>query len=453
MKPFHAYDIRGPYPDDVNETFAENLGRAFARWLGNKYPNKKLSVAVGSDVRLSSPSLKKALVAGLTQAGCDVIDVGVVPTPVVYFASVTKKTDGAIVVTASHNPGNDNGFKLCARDAQCISYEAGMHEIESLMDEPLVSVEPGTVTNVDIVPAYIADMLSKTTVPKLRIVVDAANGAMSDIAPRALEQAGLDVVPLYCVPDGTFPNHEADPLKLENMRDLMAAVTEYQADLGIGLDGDGDRLNFVDKHGKIVDSDLIISLLARTVLKQQPGAMILSNVLASQTVTDTIKQHGGTTKTCRVGHTYIMDLMREVGAAFCGEPGSGHYFFADNYNYDDALYATLKVLEAIGTTPLHEAVADIPRYKTSPEYRPTVSHEQKTRIVNDIAEELRKTYDVNTLDGVRVQLDDGWFIIRPSNTQPRISIRFEGKTDEAYARIHDLVETLLAKHNVTLECT
>ncbi len=444
MSVFRAYDIRGTYPDQLDERLAEKIGKAF----GTKFPGK---VVVGMDPRKSGPSLKEALVKGLLSAGSDVIDVGMVPTPVLYFAVAHLGADGGVQVSASHNPANYNGFKFCEKGGMCIGYDDGINEIEQMAKEGGFAAGEGRLEKTDIVPDYLRHVMDKVRVGKpLKVVIDAANGAGGLVGPEAFRKAGCEVIELYCRPDGSFPNHEADPLQKETLRDLQAKVRETGADLGVAYDGDADRLGIVDENGKAVDNNKIFVMLLREALKKAPGSRILYEIITSRIVEDEIRKNGGVPVLERVGHTFIQRRMRSEGCVFGGET-SAHYFYGENFSFDDAIFASLKVAEAMAGRKLSEIERTIPEYFTSDQYRPHCEDSRKFRLIGEMGEKLKDRYKIIDIDGVKAVFDDGWFIVRASNTAPQLVVRWEATTKEAFGRIGEAVREELETFGIRLD--
>jgi len=423
---FKAYDIRGIYPDELDEALAEKIGRAAARLFQGR------TVAVGRDMRVAAPAIAAALIRGLTTAGKHVVDIGMVTTPMVPFAVATLDCDGGIMVTASHNPKDYIGFKLTARGAEPVAYGSGIERLERWVadDDLPKAAKPGSVATRDILPQYIDHLLAAAEgIEGLKIVVDAGNGMAGWLMPPLFERVpGAEVVPLYFEPDGTFPHHEANPLKPENLADLQRKVVETEAHLGVAFDGDGDRVAFVDERGAAVACDIITALIARETLRKHPGAAILYDLRSSWAVPEEIKAAGGVPVMTRVGHSYIKRAMRDCDAAFGGEL-SGHYYFRENFYCDSGAFALLKVLSLVSRErkPLSELVRPIQRYYGSGEINSQVI-DKDAKI-----EEIARTYaggKATRLDGLTVEFDDWWFNVRPSNTEPVLRLVVEAKSRE-----------------------
>lgn len=446
MEIFRAYDIRGVYPGQLSRELAERIGKAFAAFLGKESPR----IAVGMDARNSGPELKEAVIRGLVSAGARVLDIGLVPTPMVYFAVAHKGLDGGIMVTASHNPPEYNGMKFCIKGGVSIGWDEGLEKVKELAEKGEFREGKGSAEKVSLDEEYVKFCLGKARPgKKMKVVIDCGNGSAGRVARRLLETAGVDVVGLYCEPDGNFPNHQPDPLKKENLKDLQEKVRESGADIGIAYDGDGDRMGVVDEKGGIVESSKVFSMFIEDALRAEPGAKIVYEVLVSDIIPETIEKLGGEKVLSKVGHTYIQDAMVKKGCRLGGE-NSGHYFFRENFSYDDGVYASLKFLSLI-KGKVSEQAGKFPAYMESRQYRPKCPDSRKFRVVEELKERLEKKYKVIGLDGVKAVLDDGWFIVRASNTAPELVVRWEAKTREAFQRIGKTVREELAGVGIALE--
>lgn len=439
MTLFRAYDIRGVYPSEIHEELAEAVGKGFGSWL-----SEGATVAVGGDVRTSTPALKAKLIEGLLSTGVNVIDVGMVATPLLYFYVASQQLAGGVVVTASHNPKQYNGIKLVGPGGMCLSWDTGISTIKDTIDTQNFRIaDSGGLETRGIEEPYIRHVLSKMVVEgRKKVVVDAGNGACAPVAPKLFERLGWDVVPLFCEPDGTFPNHEADPIKKKNLEDLQAKVKETGADLGVAYDTDGDRLGVVNENGDVVENNTIFSLFIKDLLQKNPGKPIIYEVVVSKIIEDTIKKYGGEPVLMRVGHSYIQTALQEKKAILAGE-NSAHYFFPENYGYDDAMFASVKVAELLNKGSLSEREKEIPSYITSEEFRPLCADDKKFRTIEQLQKQLASTHNVNTIDGARVTLEKGWFIIRASNTGPQLVVRWEAEDQESFNEIGTLVENQL----------
>jgi phosphomannomutase len=450
---FREYDIRGFVDENLTAPVLSTIGRAYGTFLsglpgaGEQGPG---TVVVGRDVRLSSARFAAALIAGLRATGAEVVDIGMVPTPLVYFAVNTLPTDAGACVTASHNPPAYNGLKLRKRDPALPNglplQSPEVQEVRRLAQEGAFRAPPGGAAGdarqADVRDAYVRYVSERITLPRrLKVVVDAGNGAAGPIAVRTLEAIGCEVTPLYCDPDGTFPNHMPDPLRPENLRDLIARVTETGADLGVALDGDGDRLGVVDDSGEILDADRYLILLARNVLRnQRPGGSIVFDVKCSMALGEEIARMGGVPVMARTGYPNIMARRREVDALLAGEL-SGHIFFNDpTIDFDDGTFAAANLLLALAgeSAPLSRIVADLPRYYSTPEERFHCPDDQKFDVVAGLRDAFRadpRVRDIVDLDGARVSFEGGWGLVRASNTEPALTTRFEAVSPERMEEI------------------
>ena len=431
---FKAYDVRGIYPTELDESTARKIGQAFRTVLDEDDLANSNSVVVSRDMRPSSVPLARALIEGLTAAGLDVIDIGLATTPMNYFAIGHLKTAGGAQVTASHNPAQYNGLKFSKHEARPVSGDHGIALLEKLVknNELPASTRPGTVSTADVSAAYAQHVLSflrpatgSATARRLKVVVDASNGMA--VVDRAIWDAlGIELVPLYFELDGSFPNHEANPLKLENLRDLQAKVREVGADLGISCDGDFDRAAFIDEKGEPVGSDLTTALIAGELLEREPGKHVTYDLRSSRAVAEWIREHGGVPVRERVGHSFIKATMRGNHGIFGGEL-AGHYYFRDNFYADCAILAVVEVLNLLWHSgkKMSELVAPLLRYAKSPETNFEV--EDKAGKMRELAAAYPEG-EVDWLDGITVQFPDWWFNVRPSNTEPLLRLVVEART-------------------------
>ncbi len=434
---FKAYDVRGTYPDQINEAIVRRIGRAFPEVLDPSDRAGRATIVVSHDMRSHSKPLHAALVEGLLEAGVDVVDIGLATTPMNYFAVGHLRAAGGIQVTASHNPAEYNGCKFSLRDARPVSGDEGIPKIERLAtgDPQPPAAAPGSLTKGDIAEAYGRHLLSfLKEVPgarRLKIVVDAANG-MGCIYQGYLEQAGVDLDLMYFELDGTFPNHEANPLKLENLKDLGDRVVELGADLGVSFDGDADRAAFVDDQGRPVGSDLSTALIAAELLKRQPGSAIVYDLRSSRAVAEFIAENGGVPIRERVGHSFIKATLRKHDGIFGGEL-AGHYYFKDCFTADSSLMAVFEMINILRETgkTMSELVVPLSRYAKSPEINFKV--EDKQGMIDQLAERYADG-DIDSLDGITVQYPDWWFNVRPSNTEPYLRLVLEADSEEGLAR-------------------
>lgn len=424
---FKAYDIRGVYPDELDEGMALLIGKALADYLGGN-----VTVVVGKDMRLSSPSIKKSMVGGLVAQGADVIDIGMCSTPMSYYADGYFNADGSVMITASHNPGHYNGFKICKEQAIPIGEASGMLDIEQKVreDDFTMPMRQGVVERRDIAALYASHVRSffkKEYRGKLKVVIDCAN-AMGILEMKAFDGLSehLEIDVMYGQLDGSFPNHEPNPLKLETLDALRQRVVETGADVGISFDGDADRCGFVDDNGDIVSMDLITALIAQDILSEQTGN-VLYDLRSSRAVKEAIEEANGTPIMSRVGHAFIKAQMREYDAVFGGEL-SGHYYFKENYNAESSSMAAIRVFNLMRKTglSLSELILPLKRYHHSGEINSEVK--DKDAIMRMLAEEYSDG-KVSYLDGVMVEYQDWWFNVRPSNTEPLLRLNLEATTE------------------------
>lgn len=450
MSIFRAYDIRGLYPSEVNESLAEKLGKAFGTYIQEKEGNA--TIAVAGDVRLSTPSLKASLVKGLLSTGATVLDIGMVTTPMLYFTVASLGLEGGMVVSASHNPKDYNGFKPVAKKGVCLSWETGIRKIKEILDSGDFKKGKGRRETKNIEEEYIQHLVSKApSNKKLKVVIDPGNGACSLVAPRVFKRLGHEVVELFCKPDGSFPNHEADPTKKKNLVSLQEKVKETGADLGIAYDTDGDRLGVVNEKGEVVENNKIFSLFVQEALEKNPHSPVVYEVVVSKAVEDTIRRCGGIPILSRVGHSYIQSTLTEKNAILAGE-NSGHYYFPENFGYDDAIFASLKAAELLNKGTLSEREKEIPFYLTSEEFRPACSDEKKFTVVELLQKKFREDgFHVTDIDGARVVLDKCWFIIRASNTAPQLVVRWEAVDEKNFEKIGTLVKNSLQSQGIHLQ--
>lgn len=446
---FREYDIRGIVGDDLTGDVVEAVGRAYATRWRRRSGRDAGRIAVGHDNRPSSPGLAERMCRGLNSAGLDAVLLDTVPTPALYYATVALDTDGGIQITGSHNPPEYNGIKMIVTGGSV--YGEAIQEMRELVEaDDYVSGEGETARHA-ILETYVREIGERASVEgPVHVVLDCGNGTGSVAAPEALRAAGIRVTCLYCESDGTFPNHHPDPTVDENLVDLIARVRETGADLGIGLDGDADRIGAVDGDGRIVRGDHLLLLYALDVLPERPGAEIVFDVKCSQALPEMIEAAGGVPVMWKTGHSLIKERMKQGGAPVAGEM-SGHICFADRfYGFDDAIYAAARLAQLVQQSgrSLAELADQIPHYPSTPEVRLDCPEDRKFAIVERMVERYRKTHDVIDIDGARVLFDDGWALIRASNTQPVIVVRFEAQTREGLQRIRDEVAEALAGEGV-----
>jgi len=421
MKVFKAYDVRGIYPDQLNEALAQRIGYHFAKLIG------KGPIVIGRDMRPSSVPLAEALMTGINDAGIDVVDIGLVTTPMVYFATGRFGAAGGVVITASHNPAQYNGLKFCREEAIPVGSTTGLWDVRDAVVDgvamPVAEVRGGRETR-EIVDAFGEFLREQAAglVP-MKIAIDTGNGTVGPFVERLIGQLPLEIVPLFFEPDGTFPNHEANPLNLDTLRDLQATVIEQGCALGIAFDGDGDRSALVDENGKPVAGDAMTALLAMRALSEGPGT-VLYDLRSSRCVREEIEKAGGTAVETRVGHAFIKASMREHDALFAGEL-SGHYYFRENYNAESAFLAALRVMLTMGETgkTLSELVAHVERYPRTGEINFEV--EDKDGTIERISGAFADATEQYRLDGITVRYPTWWANVRKSNTEPLLRLNLE----------------------------
>ncbi len=459
---FRAYDIRGiaqatdKYPDvDLTEETAYLIGKGAGTYI-QKITKPNANLVVGRDNRLHSPKLQQAFIKGLLEVGCDVTDIDISPSPMLYYAVCKYEFDGGANITASHNPKEYNGIKLVSRNAHSVCGEDLQKVLKIIEDEDYAKGAEGEYKELKIFDVYKNDLASKVKIEKpLKVVVDAGNGTAGAFAPDLLRTLGCEVTELYCELDGNFPNHEANPEEYENMKDLIAKVKEEHADLGLGFDGDGDRVGVVDETGHHYSADFLLMLLARDLLTRQPGAKIVFDVKVTTSLIEDIKKHGGEPIMCKTGHSFIESKMKEIGAPLAGEV-SGHLFFAENYyGFDDAFLGAAKLLEILSksSVPFSRLFDDVPKTYATPEFKAHTPDDKKFKIVRELTDYFTKNYDCITLDGVRVNFTDrAWGAIRCSNTSPNLTLRFEADSKEKLCEIQkNMVEQLRKYPEVSLD--
>ena len=446
MKPhiFREYDIRGLVPDDLNEETVHLLGLGSGTYFRER---GAIRVSVGQDCRLSSPDLSKWLIAGLMETGIHVVDVGMVPTPLLYFSLHHLDLDGGIQITGSHNPPEFNGFKVCLQKTSIHGKE--IQKIRKIIESGDFRRDKGQMEEADIVAPYISyqeENIESGPVRKLA-VVDGGNGVGGPVALEAYKRSGFDIIPLFCEPDGRFPNHHPDPTIPENLEAMISKIQDNSADLGIAFDGDADRIGVVDNEGNILWGDQLMVIFARDLLSRHPGGKIIGEVKCSQVLYDDIEKHGGKGIMWKAGHSLIKSKMKEENALLAGEM-SGHIFFKERYfGFDDAIYAGARLLEILTRTKksLKELTDDIPKMVNTPEIRMECPEDKKFEIVADLAEEFKKDYEVIDVDGARVLFDGGWGLVRASNTQPVLVLRFEAKDEKRLEEIRKIFMGKLEK--------
>ncbi len=438
MPIFKAYDIRGIVPGELNSEIAYGVGRATARFIATD------RLVVGRDARSHSPEICSALIRGITDEGVSVIDLGLAATPMVYFGVADLGVGGGVMVTASHNPAEYNGFKICREKAIPVGEATGLKEIEALVAECMAAApaaQRGSVEEHDVRAGYAKQALSVGAgrLPA-KVAIDCGNGMASVALEPVLEQLALTVEPLYFEPDGTFPNHEADPLKLENLADVSEAVRRVGADFGVAFDGDADRAIFVDEEGRPIASDLMTAVMARRQLAHQPGGLVLYDLRSSRVVAEEVETAGGRAEMCRVGHSFVKAQMRESGAIFAGELSGHTYFrFPNDLLADDAIAAFVALLDvlAVEKRPLSEIIAPLRRYHASGEINRRVR--DTVAVLEAMEKEHPDAATVSKLDGLLVGYADWWFNLRPSNTEPVLRLNLEANSEAKMVEERDRI--------------
>lgn len=438
---FREYDIRGVVERDLTDEIVYNLALAIGTFFRH---NGASRASLGRDARESSPRFRDLMIKGLTETGCDVLDVGMVPTPALYFTLFTEDVDCGVMITGSHNPADNNGFKVCLGNSTIFGEQIA--EIKRIALSGGFTSGKGTKTERDIAHAYQEYIRSRMKVGarKLKVVVDAGNGMGGPIGAALYKELGCEVIELFCEPDSSFPYHHPDPTVAENMLFAINAVREHGADLAIAFDGDADRIGVVDEQGRIIWGDQLMIVFARHILKEHPGATFIAEVKCSQTLFDDIRRHGGNPIMWKVGHSLIKSKMKETHAAMAGEM-SGHLFFADRYfGYDDGIYAGARLIEILSNSgqPLSSELANVPRMFSTPEIRIDCPDEKKFDVVKTLTLEFKKTHEVIDIDGARILFEHGWGLARASNTQPVIVMRFEADSEEHLNEIQILVSSV-----------
>jgi phosphomannomutase / phosphoglucomutase len=440
---FREYDIRGVAGEDICEPDVIDIGRAYGSLLIEQGRKK---ISVGRDCRKTSDLFSQLFIQGIVSTGCDVVDIGICPTPVLYFSIHHLELDGGAMVTASHNPPEYNGFKLMSGLNSI--HSQGLQDILQIIEKGAYTQGKGNTSKADVTTPYTEYLLKNITLSKpIRIGIDAGNGTGGITAGPVLKKLGCEVHELFCELDGSFPNHEADPTQKKNLKDLIALVKREGLDLGVGYDGDADRIGVVDKNGQVIYGDQLMVIYAREILERKPGATFISEVKCSMVMYDDIRNRGGNAIMWRTGHSLIKKKMKEENAELAGEM-SGHMFFKDRYfGFDDALYATCRLLEIMATTGkgVDELIGDLPRTFTTPELRVECPDAIKFDVVAKIVAHYKAipNQEVIDIDGLRAVYPDGWGLVRASNTQPALVLRFESLTRERLDEIQQEIESTL----------
>jgi phosphomannomutase / phosphoglucomutase len=440
---FREYDIRGVADAEFLDGDIAVLGQAFGTFLAQQAGRK---LCLGRDTRLSSPRLRDALMKGLLASGCDVTDIGVVPTPLLYYSVFHLKADGGVMITGSHNPPEFNGFKVVCGSSTIHGEQ--IQELRRMIESGRLASGEGRETAADVSAPYVDEVASQFRFPReVRVVVDAGNGTGGPVMHRILERLNVQATELFFEMDGHFPNHHPDPTVPQNLEALVGKVLETGADLGIAFDGDTDRIGAVDERGTVLYGDQLMILYAREILTRKPGATFIGEVKCSQLLYDDLAARGGNPIMWKTGHSLIKAKMKETHAELAGEM-SGHMFFADRYyGFDDALYAACRLMEIVANSgqPLSSHLADLPRTVTTPEIRFDCPDELKFAVVKRATAELRARHKISDVDGVRVLFDRGWGLVRASNTQPVLVMRFEAATEELLREYREEVEEVVRR--------
>ena len=440
---FREYDIRGIADKDLTAETVELLGNGIGTWLRRE---GCAHIALGRDCRLSSEPFRNAILKGLTATGMAVTDVGCVPTPLLYYAIHGLNRDGGVMITGSHNPADHNGFKICLGHASV--YGTQIQEIADLIEARDFEKGAGSVSITDVMTPYKKYILSLFKLSRsVRVAMDCGNGTACLVAPDIATALGCDVTRLYCDMDGHFPNHHPDPTIVENLADLQKVVTSNALELGISFDGDADRIGVVADDGRIIWGDILLAIYARAILKRKPGATFISEVKCSMSLYEDIEKNGGRPIMWRTGHSLIKAKMREEKAELAGEM-SGHMFFTDRYlGYDDAVYAACRIIELVADSPvpLSGILDSFPKTFVTPEIRLQCDDDKKFLVVEKSKEYFKKDYKVIDIDGARVMFPDGWGLIRASNTQDVLVMRFEANNEAHLDEIRAMVEKKVAE--------
>jgi phosphomannomutase/phosphoglucomutase len=474
---FRQYDIRGRFGTELSLEMTRALGRGYAKFLKHKteqetgkVPDKRLKVSIGRDVRLSSTELRDALILGITESDIDCVDLGECPTPLQYFSLHTVALDGGIMITGSHNPPEYNGFKISVGKETIHGEE--IQELKGYVIEAAAAINEelggkGQTETYDIISSYIEyhtnrfkDTIRPSAAHKpLKVVLDAGNGTGGLVAPELLRKLGCEVVELYCEVDGNFPNHHPDPTVEENLVDLIKTVKEENADFGIGYDGDSDRIGVVDERGSVIWGDLLMVIFARDIIAVQPKATVVGEVKCSQVLYDEVARLGGKAIMWKTGHSLIKSQMKKLGAALAGEM-SGHIFFADRYfGFDDAVYASCRLLEILAARreskedfAFSELLSGLQETVVTPEIRVECPDDLKFEVIENLKKSIDTSSDgevrikeVLDIDGLRIVFEGGWALIRTSNTQPVLSLRFEAENAKLLEKFKAYVQTEIAK--------
>jgi phosphomannomutase/phosphoglucomutase len=449
---FRQYDIRGIVDKDLTPETVELLGKGIGTYFRR---HERKEVALGRDCRLSSPIFSEALSRGLHSTGCELVDLGIIPTPLLYFAIYDKKIEAGVMITGSHNPPEYNGFKVMVGE-ETLYGEAIQDILAIIQENKFIEEESTSKREYNIIPEYQDFVVNNIRLEKkLKVVLDAGNGTAGVVAVPIFKRLGCEVIDLYCEMDGTFPNHHPDPTLPADLEDLIKKVKESKADFGVAYDGDGDRIGAIDDEGNIIWGDQLMIFFSRDILPSNPGATIISEVKASKVLYDEIEKLGGRPIMWKTGHSLIKKKIKEENALLAGEM-SGHIFFADRYfGFDDAIYSSARLLELLSKSEktLSQMLSELPKTYHTPEIRIYASDEVKFKIVEETKKELSQKYPILDIDGVRAIFPEGWGLVRASNTQEILVLRFEGDTEEALKAIEREIRQIVENAIKRLEPT
>ena len=441
---FRLYDIRGVAHEELTPDAVNTIGKAYGTYMRSMGYN---TITVGRDNRASSDEFYNLLSEGITSTGCNVINLGTVPTPLLYFSLFHLKPDGGIMITGSHNPSEYNGFKICVGKDTVFGEE--IQKIRKVCEEGNFYQGTGKIEDADVITPYKKLLLEKFQFKKnIKVVVDGGNGVAGTVVPALFGKLDCDFIPLYCELDSRYPNHHPDPTVAENLQDLIKSVKENKADAGIAFDGDVDRIGIVDEQGNIVWGDKLLVLYSRDVLKRHPRASVIFEVKCSQTLYDDIKKNGGKPVMCAAGYSIIKGEMKKEKALLAGEM-SGHMFFADEYlGYDDAIYAACRFIRILSESgkSVSQLLKDVPKTFSTPEIRVDCPDDEKFEVVKKVAADLKKDFKTVDIDGVRIIYEHGWGLVRASNTQPVLVLRFEADSEENLNYVKNIIESKLKEY-------
>lgn len=446
---FREYDIRGLVGDEITADLVRALGRAFATFVVRRTGRDQPAVAVGRDVRPSSDDYREAMVEGLAAAGARVLDTGVVPTPVLYYACHRLETDAGVMITASHNPSEYNGFKLNWRDLPLSGEE--IQEVRALIEARDAAAGEGSIEERPVTEEYCAMVAGKISLARpVQVVLDCANATGALFAAELLERVGARVDRLFCTVDGTFPNHHPDPTVDAYVVELRRRVVDREAELGIGLDGDCDRIGAVDETGRLVRGDQLTALFARDQLERTPGERVLFDVKSSRALEEDIEAHGGVPVMWKTGHSLAKKKMRDDGILFGGEMSGHLFFFHEYWGFDDAIFGACRLCEFLSRSDrsLAAMVDSLKQYASTPEIRIDTTEERKWRLVESARDHFGQRYETIDIDGVRIRFPRGWALLRASNTQPAVVLRAEGETDEDLTAIRAELASFLGTQGI-----